>query len=49
MDYPNFIDPEMRELLDAMSKAIVPRKNRKAVVRTNWHTPCYSHSRYKVL
>jgi hypothetical protein len=49
MNYPNFIDPEMRELLGAMSKAVVPRKKRKTVVRINWHTPCYSHSRFKTL
>ena len=48
-NYPDFIDAEMRELLDTMSKTVVPRSKRKAVVRTNWHTPCYSHNRYKVL
>lgn len=48
-NYPDFIDAGMRDLLDTMSKAVVPRSKRKAVVRTNWHTPCYSHSRYKVL
>jgi len=49
MNYPDFIDPEMRDLLDTMHKALVPRSKRKAVVRTNWHTPCYSRNRYKVL
>lgn len=47
MNYPDYIDAEMRELLDAMGKAVVPRSKRKACVRTNWYTPCYSRSRYK--
>lgn len=47
MDYPDYIDPEMRELLDAMGTAIVPRNRRNAVVRTNWHAPYYSRSRYR--
>lgn len=47
MNYPDYVDDEMRELLDVMGKAIVPRKKRRAVYRTNWHTPHYSHARYK--
>ena len=46
-NYPDFIDEEMRELLDTMKKAVVPRRRRKAVVRTNWHTPYYSNKRYR--
>ena len=46
---PDFIDAEMRDILDTLGKAMVPRNKRKAVVRTNWHTPCYSDTRYKVL
>ncbi|MBR1447337.1 MAG: hypothetical protein IJ588_01140 [Prevotella sp.] len=42
-----YIDPDMRELLDALSKCIVPRSRRKAVWHTNWHTPYYSPGRYK--
>lgn len=42
-----YIDPEMREILDALGTAIVPRKNRPARVRTNWHVPYYTRSRYK--
>ena len=49
MKYPKFIDAEMRDLLDTMSKAMVPRSKRKAVVKTNWYTPCYSNTRYKSL
>ena len=45
MNYPNYIDAEMRELLDVMGTAVVPRKKRKAVVRTNWHTPYYTRGR----
>ena len=41
----NYIDPEMRELIDALSKCIVP--NHKAVWRTNHHSPYYSQGRYK--
>ncbi len=41
------IDPEMREILDALGKAIVPRSKRPARVRTNWHVPYYSSSRYR--
>lgn len=39
--------PDMRELLDALSKCIVPRSRRKAVWRTNYHAPYYSSGRYK--
>lgn len=46
MDNFSAIDKEMRELLDAFRKAIVPRSERKACVRTNWHTPYYSRGRY---
>ena len=46
MNYPNYIDAEMRELLDVLGTAIVPRKKRKAVVRTNHHVPYYSKGRY---
>ena len=41
------MDNEMRELLDALGKAIVPPGKRKAVWRTNLHTPYYSRERYK--
>ena len=39
------IDPEMQELMALLSKAVVPR-SRKAAVRTNYHAPYYSPSRY---
>ena len=41
------IDNDMRELLDVLKAAIVPLSKRKAVYRTNWHTPYYSRERYK--
>lgn len=47
MKYPNYIDAEMRSLLDTLNKCIVPAKDRKAVYRTNYHTPYYSRGRYK--
>ena len=40
------IDPEMQEMISLLSTAIVPRSRRKAVVRTNYHAPYYSPSRY---
>ena len=46
MNYPDFIDEEMRELLDMMDKVVVPRSKRKAVVRKNLHTPYYTKGRY---
>ena len=44
--YPDFIDADMRELLDELGKAIVPAHKRKPVFRTNWHVPYYSKNRY---
>ena len=44
-----YIDPEMREILDALGTAIVPRTKRPARVRTNWHAPYYSPRRYRRL
>jgi len=41
------MDSEMRELLDVLGKAIVSPSKRKAVWRTNLHTPYYSANRYK--
>ena len=49
MNYSSYIDPEMREILDALATAIVPRTNRPACVRTNRHAPYYSRSRYRRL
>ena len=36
----------MRELLDELSKAMVPVTKRKPVYRQNWHIPYYSKGRY---
>ena len=47
MNYPNYIDAEMRELLDALGTAVVPRRKRKPVFRTNPHAPYYSKGRYR--
>ena len=47
MNYPDYVDAEMRELLDTLGAAIVPRSKRKACVRTNWHAPYYSGRRYR--
>ena len=46
MNYPDYMDSDMRELMDVLGKAIVPRHKRKAVVRENLHTPYYSRGRY---
>lgn len=40
------IDPDMRQLLDAIGTIIVPR-SRRAVWRENLHSPYYSRNRYK--
>ena len=40
------INPEMQELMALLSSAIVTRSRRKTVVRTNYHAPYYSKSRY---
>lgn len=49
MNYPDYVDAEMRELLDTLSKAVVPRSKRKAYVSTNWHTPYYTKGRYRYI
>lgn len=42
------IDPDMRELLDALGTIIVPRRaGRRTVWRENPHSPYYSPGRYK--
>ena len=43
------IDPEMRELMDLLVKAIVPSSRRKAVYRVNKHSPYYSDGRWRRL
>ena len=43
------MDDEMRELMQTLGKCIVPRSQRKAAVRTNYHVPYYSHGRYSYL
>lgn len=46
MNKPDYIDADMRELMDALGKAIVPRSRRMAVYRENLHTPYHSRNRY---
>lgn len=41
------IDPEMQELIELLSTAIVPRSRRNAAVRTDYHSPYYSQNRYR--
>ena len=43
----DYMDDDMRELMDCMSKAITPKSKRKSVFRTSWHTPYYRDSRYR--
>jgi len=43
----DYMDDDMRELMDCMSKAIVPKSRRRGVYRTNYHTPYYHDSRYR--
>lgn len=40
------IDPEMRELMGLLGKAIVPRSRRPAVFRVKKHSPYYSDRRW---
>ena len=40
------MDADMRELMEVMGRAVVPRCRRRAVYRTNLHAPYYSRSRY---
>jgi len=47
MNYPDYVDLEMREILDALGTAIVPQSRRKARFRTDWRAPYYSRSRYR--
>ena len=49
MEHPDFIDGDMQELLDELGKAVVPAGKRRAVVRTNYHTPYYMNGRYRRL
>lgn len=46
MNKQRYIDPEMRELLDALGMAI-NKGRRRPVVRQNFHAPYYSPSRWK--
>lgn len=41
------VDPEMQELVALLCSAIVPCSRRPAAVRTNYHAPYYSKSRYR--
>ena len=43
----DYIDPDMKELLGVLGASIVPTNRRRAVFHTNWHTPYYSHTRYR--
>ena len=45
MKYPDFIDDEMRVLMDTMKEAIVPASKRKPAERTNFHVPYYLRGR----
>lgn len=47
MKYPDYVDAEMRKLLDTLGQAVVPRKKRGAVYVENMHTPYYSRTRYR--
>jgi len=42
---PIDVDHDMQELLALLGTVVVPR-SRKAAVKTNYHAPYYSRSRY---
>ncbi len=41
------MDKEMKELMEALGAAIVPRRKRKAYYHTSWRTPYYRDERYR--
>ena len=43
------MDDEMKELMGVLAECVVPRSQRRAVVRTNYHAPYYSRSRFSYL
>ena len=45
----DWMDDDMKELMQALSQCVVPRSQRRAVVRTNYHAPYYSRSRYSTI
>ena len=45
----DWMDDDMKELMQALSQCVVPRSQRRAVVRTNYHSPYYSRNRYSVI
>ena len=48
MDQWAEMDADMREIVAALGRTIIPRKERKvAVWHTNAHSPYYSRNRYK--
>lgn len=46
MEYTDYMDAEMREIMNALGEAVVPRHKRKTVYRDRLHTPYYSRGRY---
>ena len=40
------MDPEMRELMDVLSRSVVPRNRRRTVVRMNHHSTYYNDNKY---
>jgi len=46
MNYPDYVDEDMRKLLDALNEVLVPRKKRKPVIKLHLHTPPYTRGRY---
>lgn len=40
------MDADMRQLMDVLGKAIVPRSKRKTVYREHLHTSYYSRGRF---
>jgi hypothetical protein len=46
MKYPKYVDAEMRELLDVLGTAVVPRHKRKVCIKTNYQVPYYTKGRY---
>lgn len=43
------MDPEMRELMDVLSRSVVPRNRRRTVVRMNHHSTYYNDNKYRYI
>ena len=43
------MDSDMRELMDVLSRSVVPRNRRRTVVRMNHHSTYYNDNKYRYI